>query len=176
VTGYYYPYTVFHLENFLMPITREIAERFFEAFDTRDAAQIVAGVSSNFQMHVPGMPPMGVAQTEEFMADWYEAFPNFSHERQHLLVDDDLAVVRVIGRGTHLGEFNGIPATGKPVKIEGFNLVRVTDGQVTESWAQFDGLGLMQQIGAIMPSDDADDEMDEEEEVEEELEAEEVEE
>ena len=33
--------------------------------------------------------------------------------------------------GTHRGEFNGIPATGKPV----------------ENWVQMDMLGLMQQLG-----------------------------
>jgi steroid delta-isomerase-like uncharacterized protein len=132
-----------------MPTTKEIAERFFDTYDTRDASKVVADVSNEFMMHLPGMPPLNAEQTEQFMAAWYNAFPDFAHERQHVITDGDKALVHVVGRGTHKGEFNGIPATGKPVTVEGFNLVRIENGKVAESWAQFDGLGLMQQLGVI---------------------------
>jgi predicted ester cyclase len=45
-------------------------------------------------------------------------------------------------------EFMGIPASGQPVRVEGMNFYRLKDGRVTDIWTQFDGVALMQQLGA----------------------------
>jgi predicted ester cyclase len=46
-------------------------------------------------------------------------------------------------------ELMGIPATGQPIRVEGMNFYRVKDGRVTDVWTQFDGVGLMEQLGAL---------------------------
>jgi predicted ester cyclase len=51
--------------------------------------------------------------------------------------------------GTHQGEFMGMPPTGKRFEVEGFDMVRVRDGQFTEHWGLFDTMTMMQQLGAI---------------------------
>ena len=43
----------------------------------------------------------------------------------------------------------GIPATGQPIRVEGMNFYCLRDGRVTDLWTQFDGVALMQQLGAI---------------------------
>jgi predicted ester cyclase len=43
----------------------------------------------------------------------------------------------------------GIPAFGQAIRVEGMNFYRLKDGRVTDIWAQFDGVALMQQLGAI---------------------------
>jgi predicted ester cyclase len=43
----------------------------------------------------------------------------------------------------------GIPASGQPIRVEGINFYRLNDGHVTDIWTQFDGIALMQQLGAI---------------------------
>jgi predicted ester cyclase len=50
---------------------------------------------------------------------------------------------------THEGEFQGIAPSGQTVTITGMGIVRVEDGQIAESWWEFDALGLMTQLGAI---------------------------
>ena len=52
-------------------------------------------------------------------------------------------------RGTHRGEFQGIPPTGKEVAFSSMEFNRVRDGKVEEHWVELDLLGLMQQLGAI---------------------------
>ena len=52
-------------------------------------------------------------------------------------------------RGTHQGEFNGIPATGKKVSIEMMDRVRTRDGKAVEHWGCSDDLGMMTQLGVI---------------------------
>jgi predicted ester cyclase len=46
-------------------------------------------------------------------------------------------------------EFMGIPASGQTIRVEGMNFYRLKDGRVTDIWTQFDGVTLMQQLGAI---------------------------
>jgi predicted ester cyclase len=43
----------------------------------------------------------------------------------------------------------GIPPTGKEVTFGGNDIYRLVDGKIAEEWAQFDALGLMQQLGAV---------------------------
>lgn len=69
----------------------------------------------------------------------------------HCEVAQRLAVVfnRVTWRGIHTGEFNGIPATGRPIELRGINLFKLKDGRIVEQRAELDFFGLLQQIGAI---------------------------
>jgi predicted ester cyclase len=52
-------------------------------------------------------------------------------------------------RGTHAGELEGVPPTGKSVYVEGQLLSRIADGKFVEEWVNWDTLGLLRQIGAV---------------------------
>jgi predicted ester cyclase len=60
-------------------------------------------------------------------------------------------VVRWTTRGTHKGELMGIPTTGKSVVVTGIDIFHISSGKVVESWANWDALGMMQQLGVIPP-------------------------
>ena len=51
--------------------------------------------------------------------------------------------------GSQQQAFMGIPASGQRIRVEGMNFYRLKDGRVTDIWTQFDGAGLMQQLGAV---------------------------
>jgi hypothetical protein len=42
-----------------------------------------------------------------------------------------------------------VAPTVKPVEVTGINIQRIVGGQIVEQWAQFDALGLLQQLGTI---------------------------
>lgn len=50
-------------------------------------------------------------------------------------------------RATHLGEYLGIPASGKEVKIRYMDIWRAQDGKLVENWVLIDILGFLEQIG-----------------------------
>ena len=66
-----------------------------------------------------------------------------------MIAEGDKVVTRFTMRGTHQGEFMGIPSTGKHVSVTGIGIDRIKDGNFVESWMNEDNLGLMQQLGAI---------------------------
>jgi hypothetical protein len=58
-------------------------------------------------------------------------------------------VGRITAFGTHEGEFFGIPATGKQIRLSAIGIRRITDGKIVEHWYEADNLGLMQQLGVV---------------------------
>lgn len=77
------------------------------------------------------------------------AFPDFHAELKQQLVDGDRVALQWIFRGTHLGPFHGIPATGKPVEFQNLSISRVVDGRIVSYNSEIGALKLLTQIGAL---------------------------
>jgi steroid delta-isomerase-like uncharacterized protein len=77
------------------------------------------------------------------------AFPDWHSTVEELLVEGDRVAERWTGRGTHRGEFQGIPPTGKSVAVPGVVFYRIAGGKIAEFRGQFDRMSLMQQLGVI---------------------------
>jgi predicted ester cyclase len=106
-------------------------------------------VSPRYTFHNPTQPLHGPEGWKAFVTMVRTGFPDFEMTIEDLLAEGDKVVVRMTGRGTHLGEFQGIAPTGRPVSGSGITICRLADGQVVDEWENYDELGVMQQIGAI---------------------------
>lgn len=66
------------------------------------------------------------------------------------IAEGDYVVLRVAVSGTHdSGDFAGQPPSGNHVRWESIRIFRFEDGQIAETWAMQDRLGLMEQLGAV---------------------------
>ncbi len=129
---------------------KELIYQYFEAYDRQDTertGQLVS--SSNYTLHLSGMPPMDWNGTKQFYAAAWSAFPDLHHEILDIVAEGDKVAVRYNIIGTHKGELEGIPATGKEVSFGAMDFITLIDGKVAEEWEIADTMGLMQQIGAI---------------------------
>ena len=61
----------------------------------------------------------------------------------------DRVVVRWTGTGTHLGELNGVPATGNRIRVDGITIHRMSGRKIAETWEVWDTLGFLQQVGVV---------------------------
>jgi steroid delta-isomerase-like uncharacterized protein len=79
------------------------------------------------------------------------AFPDSHHTIEDLIAAGDKVVTRFTWSGTHHGEFEGIPPTGRPISVQGIWIHRLKDGRIVEGrdWGQVDWLGLLRQLGAL---------------------------
>ena len=57
---------------------------------------------------------------------------------------------RVTVRGTHQGEFMGIPATGKSIEIQAVDFIQFAGGIATAHWGVTDMAAMLTQLG-VMP-------------------------
>jgi steroid delta-isomerase-like uncharacterized protein len=98
-------------------------------------------------------PPFGMQPNREgfrqLFATFRTAFPDLHVTFEAEFADGEYVIHRVYGTGTHKGEFQGIPPTGKQVKVKVIHIWRVANGKAVENWVQLDLLGLMQQLGVI---------------------------
>jgi steroid delta-isomerase-like uncharacterized protein len=70
---------------------------------------------------------------------------------EDVIACDSKVVVRWTSHGTHVGEFLGIPPTGRSFSIAGIDIYRVEEGRLAEHWHVIDQLGMLQQLG-ILPA------------------------
>ena len=68
---------------------------------------------------------------------------------EDVIAEGDLVVVRVTASATQVGEFMGMPPSGKRYTIGEIHIFRIRDGLVTEHWHHFDQMGMMRQLGAM---------------------------
>ena len=74
---------------------------------------------------------------------------------EDVIAEGDRVVVRWTTKATQLGEFLGIPATGKNYKIPGIDIYRMKDGKLAEHWHVIDMLSMLQQLGVIPSGENA---------------------
>jgi predicted ester cyclase len=106
-------------------------------------------VGPDYVYHGPGMVVRGPAGLRGLMGMLRGGFPDWAEAVEDVVAEGDRVAFRVTGSGTHRGDFMGIPPSGARVAIMGIDLVRVAGGRIAEHWANFDQLGMLQQIGAV---------------------------
>jgi steroid delta-isomerase-like uncharacterized protein len=129
---------------------KQVVRQFFEAADRQDIEGMGQLVSStNYLFHFPGMPPMDWNTHKQFFTAFTSSFPDLRHEIVDLVAEGDKVAVHFNVTGTHKGELQGIPPTGKKVSFGAMDFITLMDGKIAEDWLSVDMMGLMQQIGAI---------------------------
>ena len=104
--------------------------------------------------HDPTLPqPIeGIEALKERLRGLQAAFPDARLDVEDVVIEGERFANRWTMRATHQGEFAGVPATGKEVRLKGMSFGRVENGKIAEVWDQVDALGLMQQLGVVPPS------------------------
>ena len=129
---------------------KQMVRQFFEAADRQDIEGMGQLASStNYSFHFPGMPPMDWNTHKQFFTAFTNAFPDLRHDIVDLVAEGDKVAVRFNVTGTHKGELQGIPPTGKKVSFIAMDFITLIDGKIVEDCLSVDMMGLMQQIGAI---------------------------
>jgi steroid delta-isomerase-like uncharacterized protein len=83
------------------------------------------------------------------VVEFMTGFPDLSLTIEDTIAERDKVVVSWIISGTHQGEFMEIPATGRKISVEGITLHHIRNGKILDSYARWDALGLMRQLGAF---------------------------
>ena len=77
------------------------------------------------------------------------AFPDYQVTVERLVAEGDTVVMHWTHRGTHLGDFLGVPATGREIRGAAITIYRIADGKIAEAQALWDRAEVWQQLGLI---------------------------
>lgn len=77
------------------------------------------------------------------------AFPDIRFYIQDQVAEGDKVVTYWMAEGTHRGTFEGIPPTGKSLRITSIDIDYITNGRFSQCYANTDQFGLLQQLGVL---------------------------
>ncbi|MGL5796424.1 MAG: ester cyclase [Waterburya sp.] len=130
--------------------SKAIVLEFYQAFDNRDIEQALSLIAPNFVAHMAGIPkPLNGEAFKQFGMRFYSAFTDSQHQFDEVIVEGDKVVTCGTFTARHSSEFQGLPPTGKQIKIAIMHIDRVENGKIIEHWGQGDAQGLMQQLGIM---------------------------
>ena len=96
----------------------------------------------------PGLDP-GREGFKQFVRTFRSAFPDLRFEIEDMIAEGDRVAARVTMTGTHEGEFMGMPASGKQIRVSSIDIGRFENGKGVEHWGATDTMAMMQQLGAL---------------------------
>jgi|SRR6185437_3893699 len=103
------------------------------------------------QVPLPGQGP-GLAGLQDVLRGMRAAFGDMQWSIEEQISDGDRVLTRFEWTGTHRGEFLGVAATGRPVKVWGMVIDRLVDEKIKDTRILMDTLGLMMQLGVFPPA------------------------
>jgi len=124
---------------------RDLALDLYRAIDAQNFERIQALVSPRLQANMAGNK-LDFASWEAMGRMFMSAFPDGRHVFDLTEAAGDYVLSHGSFTGTHTGEFHGIPATGKAIKISLTMIDKLIDGKFVEHYGDFDSAGLMQQL------------------------------
>ena len=83
----------------------------------------------------------------EVLKPFYSAFPDYHVKNDIEVADENWVAATGFLTATHQGEWLGIAATGKPVKMRFSDFWLVKEGRLSENWVMVDQIDVMQQLG-----------------------------
>ena len=132
---------------------RRLIQEFLNNGDLAVADEIFA---TNFVNHSPAIGITADRQgIKQYITMLRSAFSDFHCTIEDLIAEGDKVAVRVINRGTHRAEFMGISPTGRQVNVTAISIFRFAGGKVVERWNNTDNLGLLRQLGVVLPQGQA---------------------
>ena len=128
--------------------------RFADAVNTGDMALISKTIDEVVDPNALIRTPLPIEATgaellKEVFGRLSRAFPDLHITVEDLIAEGDKVVARDTVTGTHLGEYMGLPPTGKSVTYNEIFICRFADGRIAETWGVVDVLSQLRQLGAL---------------------------
>jgi steroid delta-isomerase-like uncharacterized protein len=89
-------------------------------------------------------------QVRAFLSSGDEPFPDGHEEIIDIVAEGNTVMVRWNFRGTHLGTYLGIPATGKVITMIGFAVYYLEQGRIVDDLMLTSNYGALKQMGATI--------------------------
>ena len=131
-------------------LVRRLIEEGFNAGDLGVVDELIPSSFIEHQNFGPDHAP-GAEGAKAVIVSLRRAFSDFHLAIDDLVVDGDTVWLRMTGTGTNDGPFMGNAPTGRRMRIDVFDVLRVANDRIVEHWGVPDRLGTLFQLGLASP-------------------------
>lgn len=105
--------------------------------------------ADNFIDHSPAGRGTDRAAFRQGIVELRRVFPDLRTTVEDVIVDAERGrlAVRWSALGTHVARFLDRGPTGRRIRFQGIEILSVVGGRIAERWGEWDGLGLLDQLG-----------------------------
>jgi steroid delta-isomerase-like uncharacterized protein len=126
---------------------KQVALAFIDrVFVHQDPAAVDQLAAEDFTAHTFGPLPPGREPLKAAMARAGAGVSDPEFTVEDVIAEGDRVAVRLTPRAIHSGTFMDVPASGRRYSISEIHIFRISDGQVSEHWHEFDRAGLLRQL------------------------------
>jgi steroid delta-isomerase-like uncharacterized protein len=129
-----------------------LSRAYFEAWNRHDRAAVQATLAPGGHYRDPFTPaPLAGAELAGYAQALFDGLPDvrFDYEGPFPL-DGQRVLVPWVLTGTHRAPFNGIPASGRTLRLEGVDLLTAGDGGLLSVVGHFDSAAFLRQLGLVL--------------------------
>lgn len=99
-------------------------------------------------------PHPGMESLRKVFPAFIKGLPDIKTELQQQVVEGNRVSSHWVFNATHLGNLYGIPPTGKAVKFQNINIMKIEDGKIVQYNSEVGWLALFMQIGFLPVKND----------------------
>ena len=135
-------------------LVRRWFDELFNRGDLAVADEILAdGVSYDGPQSLSPSDVTGPTDIKAYVETYQTAFPDLYYTVEDITATDGEVRVRWSAMGTHENDLFGIEPTGEGFTVDGINVFSVADGRITDVYAQWDTLKMVQELGVVAAMD-----------------------
>jgi steroid delta-isomerase-like uncharacterized protein len=143
-----------HMERHMTSNIENVVRQLIEEGFNKGNMEIVNAVTSPELVEHQNYGPNHAAGAEgvrAVVASLRRAFPDFRLTIEDLAITSDAVWLRMVATGTNTGSYMGHAATGRAIRVDVFDVIRVENGLMVEHWGVPDRLGVLSQLGLLSP-------------------------
>ena len=138
-----------------MPASHHLAEehkalvrRMILDFDSQPVEATYKWMTPDFVTLMNGEPPMGLEAYRQLAGTIAQSFSNLRHEIIDMVAEDDRVAVVMTLHLTHTGEYEGIAATGRTIRVAEMAVLQIREGKIAAERVVVDFASMHQQMTA----------------------------
>jgi predicted ester cyclase len=125
----------------------ELAKKFYKYLDALQLDSLRVLLAPDAKIYYESGGPVTFSDMEAFIKMFYTSFPDYMHEFEDVIAEDDKVVFRITYSGTFSNPFMDINPNGEKFSYKGIQIFQFENNKVTNFWAVEDELWMMQQLG-----------------------------
>lgn len=130
-----------------MESNKQLAREWVRVFNDEDFDAFDRLLTPDYRYHVGDWQLEGIAAAKEHGRAISRVWQPHRFEVLDEIAEGDRVCLRLRAEDTHVGDYAGIPASGRRVTFEATIVFRIREGKIAEGWRTGNDLDRIEQLG-----------------------------